>query len=105
MDHYEGLSDVVVHSRGGVSASEQVYAHDAIARLAPLVDVRMTARVDLEMRLDPQAFALATAALMVGPDRLDARAQAESVIAAVDALQATLRERLGGESTRIEVRR
>jgi hypothetical protein len=105
MDHYEGLSDVVVHSRGVVTASEQVYAHDAIARLAPLVDARMTARVDLEMTLDPQAFALATAALMVGAERLDARAEAESVIVAVDVLEATLRARLGGESARISGRR
>jgi ribosome-associated translation inhibitor RaiA len=105
MDQYQGLSDVVVHSRGPVTASEQVYAHHAIARLARLIDAQMTARVDLVRTLGPHACALATAELTVGSERLDARAEAESVIAAVDALQATLRERLGGESVRITARR
>jgi len=42
---------------------------------------------------------------MVGAERLDARAEAESVIVAVDVLEATLRARLGGESARISGRR
>ena len=103
MNQYEDFSEVVVHARGHVTASEQVYAHNAIARLAGLVDSVMNARVDLVMTFEPSyPCAHATAEVTVGANRLDAHAEAASVTAAVDALQAALRDQLGGGSVPID---
>jgi ribosome-associated translation inhibitor RaiA len=97
MNTHDALGEVVVHAHGRVSPAEHVYAHDKIAHLGRVTGDRvMAARVDLIAHADParQLPALAKGELKVDRQTVRAHAEAETMTAAVDALQARLRERL-----------
>jgi ribosome-associated translation inhibitor RaiA len=91
------LDNVVVQARGRVRASEHTYALDKVAALAHLAPGPvLAARVEVTVHSDParEHPAVAKAELNVNGQFLRARAAAETVPAAVDALQARLRHRL-----------
>jgi ribosome-associated translation inhibitor RaiA len=97
MDTREGLGDVVVHVHGRVSSVEHLYAHDKIAHLSRSAPGSvLTARVDLISYAGPARDrpALAKGELNVNGRMVRAHADAETMPAAVDALQARLRDRL-----------
>jgi ribosome-associated translation inhibitor RaiA len=97
MVNVDDLKNVVVHAHGQVSAREHAYAHDKIALLARSVlgPVR-SARVDLIAYADParKQSALAKAELDIDGKIVRAHAEAQTMAAAVDALQGRLRHRL-----------
>jgi len=97
MNVREALGNVVVHVQGRVTNVEHVYAHDKIAHLGGIAPgpVR-SARVDLISHADParDRSASAKGELNVNGRMVRAHADAETVTAAVDALQARLRDRL-----------
>lgn len=97
MSAREGRGDVVVHAQGRVSSVEHVYAHDKIAHLSRIAPGSVfMARVDLIGYADPARDrpALAKGELNVNGRMVRAHADAETMPAAVDALQARLRHRL-----------
>lgn len=97
MNVREPLGNVVVHAHGRVSTVEHVYAHDKIAHLGEIAPGPvLSARVDLIAYADPARDrpALAKGELNVNGRMVRAHADAETMPAAVDALQARLRDRL-----------
>lgn len=89
--------EVVVQARGPVPRADQAYAHDKVAQLRRLVSGPVLfARVDLVVHQDParERPALVKAELDVNGHLVRAHAAASTVRAAVDLLEARLRERL-----------
>jgi ribosome-associated translation inhibitor RaiA len=93
----DDLTKIVVHAHGRVTSADHVYARDKIAHLGQSVSGLMrSARVDLIAHADParERPALAKAELDLDGKIVRAHAEAATMVAAVDALQARLRHRL-----------